>query len=216
MKSYLVLGLGRFGRSLAQTLTRLGYDVLGVDNDMNIVQELADSITRVIQAEVDNEDFLESIGVRNFDAVVVAIGDNIQSSIMVSVLLKEMGARYILAKAQSELHGKVLYKLGVDKVVYPERDMGVKSAHSLISSNFIDLIELSSDYSIMEIAPPQSWYGKSIKELAVRTRYGINIVALRNRDNIIVSPTADNIISQGDIITVVGSNDDLKRLRKSK
>jgi len=216
MKSYLVLGLGRFGRSLAQTLTRLGYDVLGVDNDMNIVQELADSITRVIQAEVDNEDFLESIGVRNFDAVVVAIGDNIQSSIMVSVLLKEMGARYILAKAQSELHGKVLYKLGVDKVVYPERDMGVKSAHSLISSNFIDLIELSSDYSIMEIAPPQSWYGKSIKELAVRTRYGINIVALRNRDNIIVSPTADNIISQGDIITVVGSNDDLKRLRNSK
>lgn len=213
MKSYLVLGLGRFGQSFAKTLTELGHDVLGVDNNESIVQEFSDQITHVVQAEASSEDFLESIGVKNFDAAIVAIGDDIQSSIMTTVLLKELGSRHVIAKAQNDLHAKVLYKVGADTVVFPERDMGIRAANNLVSNNIIEVLEISPDYSIMETNVPHSWIGKAIGELAVRTRYGLNIIAVRRSDHLNILPHADTRFEEGDIVAVMGKNSDLKGLQ---
>lgn len=216
MKSFIIIGLGRFGQSLAKTLVELGHDVLGVDRSESIVQQLSDEITHVVQAEADNEDFLKSVGIKNFDAAVVAIGDDIQSSIITTVLLKELGVKYILAKAQNDLHAKILYKVGADKVIFPERDMGVRAANMLVSNNIIDIIELSPDYSIMEITPPPAWLGKSIGELSVRVRYGVYIIAIRRSSEINVMPNANMVFEEGDVIAVIGNNSSLKSLQKIK
>jgi len=216
MKSYIVLGLGRFGQSLARTLVDLGNDVLGVDNNEHIVQELSDVLTHVVHAESSSEEFLRSIGVKNFDAAVVAIGGDIQSSILTTLLLKELGVQYVLAKAQNDLHAKVLYKVGADKVVFPERDMGIRAANNLVSSNIIDMIELSSDYSIMETGIPRTWVGKTIGELAVRTRYGVNILAVKKDNAINVSPDPHMAFECNDVVTVMGKNSSLKNLQNIK
>lgn len=216
MKSYLVLGLGRFGRSFAKTLIELGHEVLGVDNDERIVQEFSRDLTHTVQAEACSEDFLRSIDVKSFDAAVVAIGDNIQSSIMATVLLKELGCRFILTKAQDDLQAKVLYKVGADKVVFPERDMGIKAAHNLVTNNFFDMIEISQDHSIIGLSAPHNWVGKTIGDLAVRARYGVNILAVKNSSHTSVSPQADTIIHADDILTIMGANSDLKKLQNIK
>lgn len=216
MKSYIVLGLGRFGKSFARTLVEMGHQVLGVDDDEKNVQELADEITHVVQADASSEEFLRSIDVKNFDAAIVAIASNIQSSIITTVVLKELGAKFILAKAQNDLHAKVLYKIGADKVILPERDMGIKAAHNLVANNFYDMIEISSDYSIIGLTPPSSWIGRKIGELAVRTKYGVNIIAIKNGDSINVSPNPDTVIHKNDTITMMGANTDLKRVQSIK
>lgn len=216
MKSYLVLGLGRFGRSFAQTLAEHGCDVLGVDKNNQVVQEMSDIVTHVICAESSNEEFLRSIGVTNFDAAVVAMGGNIQASVLTTVLLKELGARYILAKAQNDLHAKVLYKVGADRVVFPERDMGIKTANNMISARIIDIIELSPEYSIMEITIPTSWIGKTIGELAIRAKYGVNVLAIKRGATINASPNAEARFQQNDIAAVMGKNSDLKNLQNMK
>lgn len=216
MKSYIILGLGRFGQSFARTLTELGHDVLGVDNQEHIVQDLSDEITHVVHAEVSSEDFLKSVGVKNFDAAIVAIGSDIQSSIMTTVLLKELGARYIIAKAQNDLHAKVLYKVGADKVVFPERDMAIRAANNLVSNNIIDVIEISPDYSIVETRIPESWVEKTLGELAIRARYGLNIIAIRRDTHMNISPHADTKFHHGDMIAVMGKNPDLKNIRNIK
>lgn len=215
MKSYLVLGLGRFGQSFAKTLADLGNDVLGVDSDEQIVQESAEFLTHVMQADASSEDFLQAIGVKNYDAVMVSIGAHIQASIITTVLLKEMGVSRIIAKAQNNLHAKILEKVGADKVVLPEQEMGIWEANKLISNNLIDTIELSPDYSIIETTVPSGWAGKSIRDLALRTRYKINLIALKNEKGIDVIPQPDTVFRKEDIIAVVGKNSDLKRFRSS-
>lgn len=214
MKSYLILGLGRFGKSCAKALNELGHDVLGVDNNELVVQEFSDEVTHVICAQASSEEFLKSIGVESFEAAVVAIGDDIQSSILATLILKDQGAKYILAKAQNDLHAKVLYKVGADKVVFPERDMGMKAANNLVSNNIIDMIELSPDYSIMEITVPQNWVNKSIGELSIRSKYKVNVLAIRKNSSMDVSPQPDTKFEQSDIIAVMGKNSDLKHLQK--
>lgn len=217
MKSYIVLGLGRFGINFAKTAVEMGHEVLGVDNDEKIVQQYANILTHTVQADSTSEDFLKSMDVRKFDAAIVAIGANIQVSIMTTVILKELGAKYILAKAQDDFQAKVLYKIGADKVILPEKDMGIKTAHNIIADNFYDMIEVSNDYSIINIHPPESWVGKSLGELAVRTRYGVNVIAVKGaEDPDVVIPKAGTIISEGDTIVVMGANSDLKRLSSSK
>lgn len=216
MKSYLVLGLGRFGRSFAQTLSEHGCDVLGVDRNNQVVQEMSDIITHVVCAESSNEEFLRSVGVNNFDAAIVAMGGNIQASVLTTVLLKELGAKYVLAKAQNDLHAKVLYKVGADRVVFPERDMGIKAANNMISTKIIDMIELSPEYSIMEIAIPTAWVGKTIGELAIRAKYGVNVLAIKKETGINASPNADARFHEKDIAAVMGKNCYLKNLQSLK
>jgi trk system potassium uptake protein len=211
-KQFVIIGLGRFGSSIAKTLYSLGSDVLAIDKDEDIVQEIADSVTHAVQLDATDENALRSLGIRNFDVAVVTIGDDIQSSIMATLLVKELGVKYIIAKGHSDLHAKVLYKIGADRVVLPEKDMGVRVAHNLVSANILDYIELSEEYSVMEIQVLEEWAGSTLKELKLRSKYGINVMAIKRGDEVNLSPAADNIIEENDIIVAIGSAEDLSRL----
>ena len=212
LKQFVVLGLGRFGSSLARTLYGLGYDVLAVDEMEEAVQEISESVTHAVQADATDESILRSLGLRNFDVAIVAIGSNIQSSILISMIVKELGVKHVVAKAQSELHAKLLYKIGVDRVVFPERDMGIRLAHNLVSSNVLDFIELSSDYSIVEMAALDEWQGKTLKDLDFRRKYGLNVIAIKRNGEMNVSPGAEDIIEENDVLVVVGDNEGITRL----
>lgn len=214
-KQYVVIGLGRFGSSVAKTLFELDNDVLAIDSDETVIQEISDSVTHAVQMDATDENALRSLGIRNFDVAVITIGSDIQSSIMVTLVVKELGVKYIIAKAHNELHAKVLNKLGADRVVLPEKDMGVRVAHNLVSSNVLDFIELSPDYSIAEIASPEEWQGKTLRELNMRANYGINVMAIKQKDAINVSPIADDSIGEGDILVVIGSYNDLSKLENA-
>lgn len=214
MKQFAVIGLGRFGSSVARTLYELGYDVLGIDLDEEKIQNMADFTTHAVTADATDENTLKALGIRNFDVVVVSIGQDIQSSILVTLILKDLNVKYVVAKAQNELHGKVLYKIGADRVVFPERDMGMRVAHNLVSSNILDYIELAPDYSVVEIAAVPEWYNKSLRELNMRAKFGINVMAIKKDKDINISPKADDIIEEGDVLIVVGSNEDLKKLER--
>ncbi len=211
-KQFVVIGLGRFGTSVAKTLYALGNDVLAIDMDEDLVQEVSDSVTHAIQMDATDEAALRTLGIRNFDVAVVTIGSNIQASVMVALLVKELGVKYIIAKGQSDLHAKVLYKIGVDRVILPEKDMGVRVAHNLVSSSILDYIELSPDYSIMEIETPKEWHNKTLREIGMRTNYGINVMAIKNENEINVSPKAEDIVYPNNIIVAIGSADDLGKL----
>ncbi|WHH59522.1 TrkA family potassium uptake protein [Petroclostridium sp. X23] len=214
MNSFVILGLGRFGKSVAKTLYQLGNDVLVIDENEETIQSMSECVTHAIAGDVTDENVLKACGIRNFDVAIVAIGGNMESSILVTVLLKEIGGNYIVAKAQNELHAKVLSRVGADKVIFPERDMGVRVAHNLVSTNILDYIELSPDYSIMEITVPKQWIEKSLKQLNVRVKYGINIMAIKNGNEINVAPKADNIIQQDDVLVIIGSNADIKKINE--
>lgn len=216
MKQFIVIGIGRFGEAVAETLNELGHEVLVIDTDEEAIQKISDKVTHAVTADATDENVLKSFGVRNFDVAVVAIGSDIQSSIMTTLMLKELGVRYVVAKAQSELHARVLMRIGADKIVFPERDMGERVAHNLISSNILDYIELSEEHSIIEYAVPESWIGKELRDINMRVRYGVTVVAIRNMkdEKINISPKADNEIKEGDIMIVIGNNYDLKKLEK--
>lgn len=212
MKQFAVLGLGRFGSSLAKTLYDLGHEVLAVDEREEAVQEISELVTHAVQADATDESALRSLGLRNFDVVIVSIGADIQSSILVTLIVKELGVKYVVAKAQSELHAKVLYKIGADRVVLPERDMGLRLAHNLVSSNVLDFIELSSDYSIVEVAALNEWQGKTLKDLNFRRKYGLNVIAIKHNGEMNVSPRAEDIIEENDVLVVIGENEGITRL----
>ena len=211
-KQYVVIGLGRFGSSVAKTLYELDNDVLAIDSDEAIIQEIADSVTHAVQLDATDEAALRSLGIRNFDVAVVTIGEHIQSSVMATLLVKELGVKYIIAKAQNDLHAKVLYKIGADRVVLPEKDMGIRVAHNLVSTTILDYIELSPDYSIVEIACPKEWHGKDLKELNLRARYGVNVMAVKSESEVNIAPGAEDVIKENDIIVAIGGAEELKRL----
>ncbi|MDV5106641.1 TrkA family potassium uptake protein [Clostridium perfringens] len=211
-KQFVIIGLGRFGSSVAKTLYALGHDVLAIDSNEDLVQEISDSVTHAVQMDATDENALRTLGLRNFDVVVVTIGANIQASVMATLLVKDMGIKYIIAKGNSDLHAKVLYKIGADRVILPEKDMGVRVAHNLVSSSILDYIELSPDYSIIEIESPKEWYGKSMKELSLRSKYGINVMAIKRNNEVNISPDADDVINKDDIVVAIGSAEDLTKL----
>ncbi len=212
MKQFAVIGLGRFGTSVARTLAGMGYDVLAIDQREERVQDIMEHVTHAVQVDAVDEHALKSLGIRNFDVVIVAIGQDVQASILTTVLLKEMGVRRVVAKANTELHGKVLARVGADKVVFPERDMGVRVARALVSQNILDQIELSPDYSIVELIAPPEFVGKTLQESAIRTRFGVTVLAIRRDRDIIISPGPAQIVKEGDVLVVVGRNDRLEKL----
>ncbi|MGM9973523.1 MAG: potassium channel family protein [Clostridiaceae bacterium] len=214
-KQFIVIGLGRFGSSVAKNLYKLGYEVMAVDKNEEIVQDISNEVTHAVQVDATDENNLKALGIRNFDVCVVTIGQDIQSSIMITLMVKELGVNYIISKANNELHAKVLEKIGADRVVLPERDMGVRVAHNLVSSNIMDYIELSPEYSIMELSPLEEWYGKSLKELSLRSRYGLNIIAIKNDGSINVNPLAEDIITYGSVVVAVGSEKDISKLDRA-
>jgi len=214
MKQYVVIGCGRFGSSVADTLYKLGNEVLAVDRDEDKIQALADSVTHAVQADATDEASLKALGIRNFDVAIITIGSNLQSSILVTLLAKELGVKYVVAKAQNELHAKILYKIGADRVVLPERDMGVRVAHNIISSNIIDFIELAPDFSIIEINPLKEWIDKSLAQIKMRDKYKVNVMAIKRGSKINISPNADEKITSQDVLVVVGNNADLQKIEE--
>ncbi|MDO7907040.1 TrkA family potassium uptake protein [Paenibacillus sp. JX-17] len=214
IQQFAVIGLGRFGSSLALELMELGYEVLGIDRDEDVVHEMSELLTHAVIADATDEETLRSLGIRNFDCGIVAIGDDIQMSILATILLKELGVNQVVAKAISTLHGRALTKLGVDRVIYPERDMGVRVAHQLVTPNLLDYIELSKDYSIVELTVPGCLNGKTLSEVNSRARYGCSIVAVHKPEGIIIAPTAMDQLRQGDIMVVIGSNENITQFEQ--
>ncbi|MGG1611459.1 potassium channel family protein [Paenibacillus barengoltzii] len=210
-QQFVIIGLGRFGSSLALELMELGYEVLGIDRNEEIVEELSDRLTHTVVADATEEEVLKSLGVRNFDCGIVAIGTDIQMSILAAILLKDLGIKTVVAKAISLLHGRALEKLGVDRVIYPERDMGVRVAHQLVTPNLLDYIELSKEYSIVEMKVPTCLNHKSIGDLNMRARFGCSIVAIHRNGGILVAPTAMDQLNEGDIMVIIGSKKNIEQ-----
>ncbi|ADG06973.1 TrkA family potassium uptake protein [Kyrpidia spormannii] len=214
MKQFVVIGLGRFGSSVAKTLYQTGHEVLAIDGDREVIEDIMDSVTHAVQADATDEQALRALGLRNFDVAVVGIGGDIQASILCTLIVRELGVPFIVAKAQTELHGKVLSRIGADRVVHPERDMGLRVAHNLVSPNILDYIELSPDYSIAEVAAGKGMVGKTLRQLDIRAKYGCNVMAIKRGENINISPLADDRLREQDILVVIGSNEDLRRLEE--
>ncbi|ASS66649.1 MULTISPECIES: TrkA family potassium uptake protein [unclassified Paenibacillus] len=214
-EQYCVIGLGRFGSSLAKELMQLGYEVLGIDRSEELVDDMSAVLTHTLCADATDEDALRAIGIRNFDCCIVAIGGDIQSSIMAAILVKDSGVGKVVVKAVSELHGRVLDKLGVDRVIYPERDMGIRVAHQLVSPNLLDYIELSSEYAVAELAVPGCLNGKALSEIDTRQRYGCSIVAINKPKGIIIAPQADSVLEEKDVMVVIGTNEGIEQFENA-
>ncbi|WP_409305257.1 potassium channel family protein [Peribacillus sp. SCS-155] len=213
-KQFAVIGLGRFGGSICRALTEEGMDVLAIDMNEDRVNEFSMIASHAVVGDTTDESVLKSLGIRNFDHVIVAIGDDIQSSILTTLMLKELGVNKITVKAQNDYHEKVLLKIGADHVVHPERDMGRRIAHNIVSNNVLDYLELSDEHSIVEIIASERIDGKSILDMDVRARYGLNIVAIKRGNDINVSPQADESIQKGDILIVIGADSDISRFER--
>ncbi|MDB4866703.1 MAG: TrkA family potassium uptake protein [Cohnella sp.] len=212
---FAVIGLGRFGSSLAKELIHLGHEVLGVDRNQQLADEMSACLTHMLVADTTDEDALRAIGIRNMDCVVVAIGDDIQASILTSILLKDLGVKKVVAKALSAVHGKVLERIGVDRIIYPERDMGVRVANQLVSPNLLDYIELSRDYTIAELSVTRKLSGRSLTELDTRARFGCTIVAINKKEQTVVAPSAEDVLEEGDVMVVIGTNEQIDTFERS-
>lgn len=213
-KQFAVIGLGRFGSSICKELYRLGHDVLAIDNNEEKVNNVQNHSTHSVIASGTDENALKSLGLRNFNYVIVAIGDNIQSSILCTLILKEMGVEKVWVKAQNHYHHRVLEKIGADRIVHPEQDMGIRIAQHLVSEKIIDYIELSEDYSIVELIASQKVAGKSLAKIDVRAKYKCTILAIKKKEDMNISPAPEDVIDLNDIIIVMGHKDDLKQLEE--
>lgn len=211
-KQYAVFGLGSFGQSVAVTLQNLGCEVIAVDNDMDIIEEIANKVSYAMKADFGDPEVIRSLGTRNLDGVVVAVSENMEASVMATIVSKEIGVPYVLAKARDELHAKVLKKIGADSVIFPEEEMGKRTAKHLMSANFADWISLSSEYSIMEVAVPGDWVGKSLQQLDIRRNYGINVVGIKEGENVEVNPDPGELLREKMVMILVGANETLERL----
>ncbi|KIL36096.1 potassium uptake system protein [Cohnella kolymensis] len=214
-KQFAVIGLGRFGSSVAKYLSEMGYEVLAVDDNSQRVQDVAHAVTHAVIADSTDEEAMSALGIRNFDVVVVAIGQDIQSSILTTLILKDLGVPSIIVKAQNELHGKVLSKIGADKVIYPERDMGLRVAHHLISPNILEHIELSPDYSIVEMKVPSAMVGKNLIQLDIRQKYECNVLAVKKNNDMDITPAPNVPLQPDDVLVIVGRNGQLTKLEQA-
>jgi len=211
---FAVIGLGRFGASLASTLYEMGYQVLGIDADEDSVEAMLSQTTQSVQLDATDEAALKMFGITNFDVVVVAIGEDIQASILTTLILKDLGIKHIVVKAQNDYHGKVLEKIGADQVIYPERDMGLRVVQQLITPNILDYIELAPNYNIVEIAVNERLAGKKLSEIEAFTKFGINVMAIKSEEQLNVSPKANDVISLTDILVLIGHVNDIKRFEE--
>lgn len=213
-KDFAVIGLGRFGGSICKELSKEGKHVLAIDKDESRVNAYKNIVSHAVILDATDEEALKEIGIKNFEDVIVAIGENIQASILTTVILTDLGIKNITVKAQNDYHEKILRKLGVDRVVHPERDMGRRIAQNIISNNILDYLELSDDHSIIEVKAGRKMIGKSLVDLDIRANFGCNVVAIKSGKMINVSPSADQPIEIDDILIVIGADEDLTRFER--
>jgi len=234
MKQYAVIGLGRFGASVARALAAKGQQVLAIDKDEELVHDIMDSVTKAVCLDASDEKAVNSVGLRDVDVAICGIGTDVESSILVTLLLKDLGIPVVVCKGESIAHKKVLEKIGADKVILPERDTGIRLADTLISvsDTVIDRIGLAGGASILEIIAPEEFIGKTLRDADIRSRYGVNVIAIKKKketagpkgeeggeeeeEDVNVTPQADDVIVKGDILVVFGSNDRIDQLKSGK
>ncbi len=212
MKEIAVIGLGKFGSSVAKAYAQAGGNVLAIDNDEEKIQEISTFVTYAVKADVTDADVVRTLGLSNVDVAVVAITDSLEASVMATILSKEEGVPYVMAKAQNEVHAKVLKKVGADKLIFPEKEMGIRIAKNIQLNLFMDLVDLSDRHSIIEIKAPKGWIGKNLKELDVRKKYGINIIGLKENGSIEVNISPDMLLEENMVLIVIGENDRINRV----
>lgn len=211
-KQFAVIGLGRFGKSVASTLVKTGHEVLGIDIDEETVQDFVESVSHAVQADATDVKTIKALGLQDFDTVIVAIGEDMQASILVTLILKEIGVKNVAAKALNEAHGKVLQRVGADNVVYPERDMGIRVARNLAGHIILDYLELDPNSSIVELKTPDWMIGKTLGKLELRKKFGISVIGI-SRDGVLnINPGPQDELMQGDLLALLGHNQDLDKL----
>ena len=210
-KQYAVFGLGSFGESVAVTLQELGCEVVVVDNHMERIENISPYVSYAVQADIEDPEVIRSLGARNLDGVVVAVADDMEASIMATLVSKEIGVPYVLAKAKNDLHAKVLKKIGADSIIFPEKEIGQSVARNLVSGEFVDWISLSPDYSITEIAVPEKWIGKSLSEIDVRRTKDVNVVGVRIGEKIQVTIDPEEPLQKEMMLIMIGSNEALEK-----
>lgn len=213
MKDIAVIGLGKFGYSLAMAYAQEGGSVLAVDEDKEKVQEIAEHVTYAVAADVTEIEVLKNLGLENVDVVVVAITNNLEAAVMATILAKELGVERVIAKANNDIQAKVLSKVGADRIIFPEKDMGIKMARSIALSRFKDIIDLEDDHSIIEVRVPKSWVGKNLIELNPRKKYGFNVIALRDGEKLCVNIDPNLRFKADSYIIIIGENAKLDRLK---
>lgn len=227
VRQFAVIGLGRFGSSVARTLVDAGYEVLAIDENEERVKEVSDLVTEAVELDATDEKALRAVGIEDVDVAIVAIGTDMQASILITILLKEIGVKEVVAKAINARHGRILQKIGADKVVFPEREMGERLAQTLITPGVLEQIELTPGHSIMEIVAPEAFVGKTIRALDIRAKYGANIITIKKKvpqlteagetdfvETVNIVPKADDKIEKGDHLVVVGKDEHLAKLKK--
>lgn len=214
MKSILIIGLGRFGRHMAKKFSEQNNDVMAIDINEERINNVLSVVTNALIGDATNEQFMETIGVRDFDLCVVAIGDNFQSSLETTALLKDLGAKFVLARANRDVHAKFLLRNGADDVIYTEKETAERLAVKYGSDNIFNYIELNDEYSIYEIAVPSSWLNKSILKVNVRSKYGISILATKQGNNIFPLPKPEHVFTDSESLMILGKNEDVSRFIK--
>ena len=215
-KQFAVLGMGSFGESVALTLENMGCDVLVMDDSYEKIQDISDKVSYAMKADISDPHALQALGGQNLDGVVVAVSENLEAGIMATMLCKEMGIPLVVAKAKNKLQGAILKRVGADRIVYPEIEMGSRVAKSLVSREFMDWIELSNDYSMVEIAVPDKWVGRTLVDINVRERLGINVVGIIINGKIDVTLDPQKPLPEGGILIVIGANDVLEKFDSKK
>ena len=216
MKTFFVIGLGRFGSSAAEKLYDMGHEVLIIDEDEDLVRQAADKATHAAIGDAREPGVLKAAGAEECDCAIVAIGSDLAASIVITMNLKDMGVPHIVCKARDEMYKRALERVGADQVLIPEKEMAVRLVQSLGSNSFLDYIDFSDEYGIAEIDPPKQWIGKSLRSLDVRRKYHVNVLSIKNEltDKLNMSPGPEDVIDQNDTVMVMGKNEDLSLLRE--
>jgi len=213
-KQVIVIGLGRFGTSVARTLFGIGHDVLALDIDEKKVQSAVNYLTNAVQADATDEEALRGLGIANFDTAIVAMGSAVQSSVMATLLLKKLRVPYVISRAQNELHGSILEKIGADRVIYPEQEMGARLAHGLTLANVLRYIELTANYGVSKVTTPEFFVGKTLSDLGLGRggKWGIGVLLIQREKEIISTPSSSEIVRKGDVMILAGQDDQLEQL----
>lgn len=214
MKSFAVIGMGRFGSNLARELCAAGHEVLAIDSHSELIQQISHEVTQAVVADARDKEVLKALGIRDMDCAIVGIGGDLTTSVLTAMNLMEIGVPYVVAKAHDDMHRRVLEKLGVNRVVIPEQEQAVRLARSLTSRNMLEFIELSEEYSIIEVPAPKQWQGKSLRELHLRSIHGLNVIAVNTGDKMTVSPDGEYVMQGDDVLIVLGDNKALKAVQK--
>ena len=215
-KEFVVFGVGDCGMNVAKTLANSGATVMVVDKDESQLEKIASEVTHTICADATNPEAMKQLGIRNYDGAIVGIGHNLETSALITMQLKEMDVPFIMVKASTDIEGRILTRVGADKVIFPDREMGIRVGNDIMNGNYFEAIELSDEYSIVDMLVPSGWVGKTLQQLNVRSKYGISIIGIRGLEEFNVNPAADYTLHAQDILIVLGHNTEIQRLREIK